>query len=273
MERFLLEHGSTLYSAFLLSSLAIVATWEYLAARRPLHADMRTRWAGNLTLLLVNGGVMWLVYGGVGIAASITAAQYQWGLLHHIAMPAGVNVVVALLLLDLGHFGIHWGLHNVPLLWPIHRLHHTDQDFDFTTSARFHPLEAIVETGANLLVIVLVGAPLLSVTIYLLSYAITTVWVHGNVRMPEGWDHRLRWIVVTPDMHRTHHSQIERETNSNYGGFLSLWDRLLRTYVDEPAGGHEGMSIGLREFNDPRHIRLGWMLRNPFLEAAPQAKV
>jgi len=123
VERFLIEHGSSLYSAFLLSSLAIVAIWEYLAARRPLHADMRTRWAGNLTLLLVNGGVMWLVYGGVGIAASITAAQYQWGLLHHIAMPAGVKVVVALLLLDLGHFGIHWGLHNVPLLWPIHRLH------------------------------------------------------------------------------------------------------------------------------------------------------
>ncbi len=151
-------------------------------------------------------------------------------------------------------------------------MHHTDQDFDFTTGARFHPIEAVVEHGANLLVVVLVGAPPLSVAIYVLSYAITTVWVHGNIRMPTGWDRRMRWIVVTPDMHRVHHSQIQRETDSNYGGFMSLWDRLFGTYVDEPVGGHEGMAIGIREFDDPRHIRLGWMLKNPFLSAVAQAR-
>ena len=272
MERFLLEHASALYSAFVLSSLAIVAIWEHVAARRRLRANMITRWAGNLSLLFANGILMWLAYGGWGIATSMAASQHELGLMHHVALPAWMEVVLALLLLDLGHFAIHWALHNVPVLWRIHRLHHTDQDFDFTTAARFHPLEAIVETGANLLVVVLVGAPPLSVAIYALSYAITTVWVHGNIRMPDGWDVRLRWILVTPDMHRTHHSQRQSETDSNYGGFLSLWDRVFSTYVHEPVGGHEGMVIGIREFEDPRHIRLGWMLRNPFLRGASRMR-
>ena len=265
MEQFLIEQGTTLYSVFLLSSLAIVPVWEHVASRRHLRRPLTTRWTGNLSLFFVNGVLMWLVYGGWGIAASMAAAQYQWGLMHHLPLPNWLEVVVGLLLLDLGHFAVHWALHKVPLLWRIHRLHHTDQDFDFTTATRFHPFEAIVETGDNLLVLILIGAPPLSVAIYVLSYAITTVWVHGNVRMPPGWDRRMRWIMVTPDMHRVHHSQIQRETDSNYGGFLSLWDRLLGTYVDEPVGGHEGMAIGIREFEDPRHIRLDWMLRNPFL--------
>ena len=271
MERFLVEHGTTLYTALVLSSLAIVPVWESVAPRRQLRASMTTRWASNLSLLFANGILMWLVYGGWGIAASMAASQHGFGLMHHIALPVWLEILLALMLLDLGHFAIHWALHNVPVLWRIHRLHHTDQDFDFTTAARFHPLEAIVETGANLLVVVLVGAPPLSVAIYALSYAITTVWVHGNIRMPDGWDARLRWILVTPDMHRTHHSQIPSETNSNYGGFLSLWDRVFGTYVHEPTGGHEGMVIGIREFDDPRHVRLDWMLRNPFLRAASRA--
>ena len=271
MKQFLIEQGSALYGAFLLSSFALVAIWEHVASRRRLRRELPTRWAGNLGLLFVNGGLMWLVYAGWGIAASMAAAQYQWGIMHHVALPGWFEVIVALLLLDLGHFAIHWALHNVPVLWRIHRLHHTDQDFDFTTAARFHPIEAIVEHGANLLVVVLVGAPPLSVAVYVLSYAITTVWVHGNIRMPEGWDRRMRWLVVTPDMHRVHHSQVQRETDSNYGGFLSVWDRLFGTYVHEPAGGHEGMSIGIREFDDPRHIRLEWMLRNPFLHGSESA--
>lgn len=272
MERLLFDHGSTLYSVFLLSSLAIVAFWEHVAARRRLRAELTTRWAGNFSLLFVNGILMWLAYAGWGIAASMAASKYQGGLMHHVTLPGWMEVIVALLLLDLGHFAIHWVLHKVPLLWRVHRVHHTDQDFDFTTGARFHPIEAIVEHGANLLVVVLVGAPPLSVMIYVLSYAITTVWVHGNVRMPRGWDRRMRWIVVTPDMHRVHHSQIQRETDSNYGGFLALWDRLFGTYVDEPAGGHEGMAIGIREFDDPRHIRLVWMLKNPFLSETAQPR-
>lgn len=270
MEHFLIEHGSTLYSVFLLSSIAVVAIREHVAPRRRLRADLTTRWFGNLSLLFINGLLMWLAFAGWGIAASMAASQYQWGLMHHVALPGWFEVIAALLLLDLGHFAIHFALHKVPLLWRIHRLHHTDQDFDFTTGSRFHPLEALVESGANLMVIVLVGAPTLSVVLYVLAYAITTVWVHGNIRMPAGWDRRLRSILVTPDMHRVHHSQIQRETDSNFGGLLSLWDRLFGTYVHEPVGGHEGMVIGIREFDDPRHIRLGWMLRNPFLQPVTQ---
>lgn len=122
--------------------------------------------------------------------------------------------------------------------------------------------------SSSLLITLLIAPPLLAVTLFVLAYVLTTFWVHGNTRMPEGWDRRVRQLIITPDMHRSHHSVIASETNSNYGGLLSIWDRLFGTYVDEPLGGHEGMEIGLREFPGERHLHLGPMLANPFLNGA-----
>lgn len=205
------------------------------------------------------------------MGAAIVASKSDWGLLQQVDLPYWVAFIVALLLLDLGHYGIHWAFHMIPLLWRIHRLHHCDQDFDLTTGSRFHPFEAVLEHGANLLVVVLVGPPALAIIVFVLAHTMTNYWVHGNIRMPAGWDRRIRWLFVTPEMHRTHHSQIEQETNSNYGGLFSFWDRLLRNYVDEPRGGHEGMAIGIKEFADQRHLRLDWMLRHPMLSPDTRA--
>lgn len=267
MEQFLLDHHGVVYSSVFFGTIAVVALWESLAPRRALRASMTTRWTGNFGCLLFGGLLLWSVYAGWGIGASVMAAQYQWGLLHLMDLPYWAEFAIALALLDFGHYAIHWCLHRFEPLWRIHRLHHTDQDFDFTTGWRFHPLEAVLEHGANLLVVLLVGPPVMAVMLFALSYALTTCWVHGNIRMPGNCDSILRRVLVTPDMHRTHHSQIERETNSNYGGLFSLWDRLFGTYVDRPSEGHEGMRIGIREFSDPKHVRFDWMMRNPLLRA------
>lgn len=265
MESFLLANQSAIYACLFLGTLGAVALWEHAAPRRRLTARMETRWAGNFGLLLINSVLFWLIYPGFGIGGAIIAADQDWGLLRRVEMPYWLAFLVSIVLLDLGHFGIHYLFHNVPVLWRMHRLHHSDHDFDVTTGLRFHPTEAVLEHGANLAVIVIVGPPVLAVMLFAFSYLLTTSWVHGNVQMPANWDRRARRVLVTPDMHRTHHSQIEAETNSNYGGLFSWWDRLFGTYVDEPRAGHEGMSIGLPEFRDGRHARLAWMLANPML--------
>lgn len=265
MESFLLAHQSTIYATLFLGTLGAVALWEHLAPRRRLTAPMPTRWAGNFGLVLINSALFWVIYPGFGIGAAIIASEQDWGLLRRIELPYWVAFAASIVLLDVGHFAIHYLFHRVPILWRMHRLHHTDHDFDVTTGFRFHPAEAVLEHGASLAIIVIVGPPVLAVMLFAFSYLLTTSWVHGNVRMPARWDQRLRRLLVTPDMHRTHHSQVDEETNSNYGGLFSCWDRLFGTYVDAPRAGHDDMVIGLREFRDERHIRLGAMLANPLL--------
>ncbi len=182
-------------------------------------------------------------------------------------LPFWLVCVVSVALLDLGHYAIHYAFHRAPLLWRVHRLHHTDTEFDFSTGARFHPLEALPEHSANLVVILLVGPPVPVAILFALAYVMTTFWVHGNIRMPAGWDRTLRHVVITPEMHRTHHSTEAAETNSNYGGLLSCWDLLFGTYVDAPRLGHAQLRIGQDGFRAPRDIELVGMLMNPFLSA------
>ena len=266
MESFLLANQSAVYACLFLGTLGAVAFFEYVSPKRDLKASMRVRWSGNFGLLVINSVLFWMIYPGFGIGAAILASGQGWGLLRLVEMPYWMQFLISIVLLDLGHFGIHYLFHRIPALWRLHRLHHTDHDFDFSTAVRFHPGEAVLEHGANLVIVLIVGPPVLAVVLFFFSYLLTTFWVHGNVRMPAHWDRRMRTTLVTPDMHRTHHSQVAEETNSNCGGLFSCRDRLFGTYVDEPGAGHEGMAIGLPEFRDERHIRLGWMLANPVLK-------
>ena len=216
--------------------------------------------------------LLWMIYPGIGVGSAMLAAEQEWGILRIVELPYWLTFVLAIVLLDLGHYVIHYLFHRVPFLWRMHRLHHSDPDFDFSTGVRFHPFEAVLEYGANLAVVLLVGPPLPAVLVFAFTYVLTTYWVHGNIRMPVGWDRALRRVFVTPDMHRTHHSENVLETNSNYGGMFSLWDRLFGNYVDEPERGHDGMVIGLREFRALRDIEMGGMLMNPLL-GSPVARV
>ena len=267
MESFLLANGASIYAVLFFSTYSVVALWESFAPRRQLRVSMPVRWLGNLSCLLLNGALLALLYSGWGIGAALIVSETNWGLLQVIELPYWVAFVLGFILMDFGHYAIHYLFHRVPLLWRMHRLHHTDQDFDFTTGSRFHPFEAVLEHGANLAFAVLVGAPVAAVLTFTFAYVLTTCWVHGNIRLPASWDRRIRFLFITPDMHRTHHSQIPAETNSNYAGLFSFWDRIFGTYVDQPAGGHTGMAIGLREFSGERHIRLGAMMLNPFYDA------
>ena len=190
-----------------------------------------------------------------------------WGLFNQLALPYWLEVTAAVLLLDLAIYLQHLLMHHLPLLWKLHRVHHADLDIDMTTGARFHPLEIVVSMLIKLLVIFLLGPALLAVLIFETLLNGMAVFNHANVRLPVQLDGVLRRLLVTPDMHRVHHSILRHETDSNFGFNLSIWDRLFKTYVDQPENGHQGMTIGIAEFRDARQVdRLPGMLALPFVK-------
>ena len=198
----------------------------------------------------------------VGLA--LVAAAQGWGLFNLIELPGWIGIVAAVILLDLAIYLQHVLFHAVPALWRLHRMHHADLAFDVTTGLRFHPVEILLSMLIKLAVIAALGAPAIGVLIFEVLLNATSMFNHGNVDMPRPLDRILRWIVVTPDMHRVHHSIIARETNSNFGFNLPWWDRLFGTYRSQPAAGHDAMTIGIEQFRDPRELRLDRMLLQPW---------
>jgi sterol desaturase/sphingolipid hydroxylase (fatty acid hydroxylase superfamily) len=200
--------------------------------------------------------------GAVGFA--MFAEAHGWGLLNSVASAMWLKLLVALLLLDLAIYLQHRLFHYVPVLWRFHRMHHADLDIDVTTGARFHPVEILLSLGIKLLVIVTAGVAPIAVLAFEIALNATSMFNHSNVRIPSSAEPLLRWLVVTPEMHRVHHSIVRRETDSNFGFNFPWWDRLFKTYRAEPEAGHEGMTIGIAQFRDPKELRLSRMLRQPF---------
>lgn len=244
--------------------LLALSLWEALAPRRHLALQRGWRWASNLGLALLNTVVVRVAFtlGVVGVA--LQAHEQGWGLLNNVPLPYPLAVLLALLVLDLAMYAQHVLFHVVPLLWRLHRVHHADLDFDVTTGVRFHTLEIALSLAIKLAVVVALGAPPLAVLVFEIVLNATSLFNHSNIRMPAWLDRVLRLVVVTPDMHRVHHSAIRRETNSNFGFNLPWWDWLFRTYRDQPAAGHERMTIGLDDERDQRRVdRLWGMLLMP----------
>ena len=187
-----------------------------------------------------------------------------WGLFNSIAWSAWLELLLALVVLDLSIYLQHRLFHHVPVLWRLHRMHHADLDVDVTTGARFHPIEILLSLGIKFIVILALGASATSVLIFEILLNATSMFNHSNVRMPDALERVMRWLVVTPDMHRTHHSILRRETDSNFGFNFPWWDRLLRTYRAEPEAGHDKMILGIDRFRDPKELRLDRMLAQPF---------
>ena len=198
----------------------------------------------------------------VGLA--LVAEARGWGLVHALGLPLWAGAPLAVVALDLAIYLQHVLFHAVPALWRLHRVHHADLEIDVTTGARFHPIEILVSMGVKLGVVAALGAPAVAVLIFEVLLNATSMFNHSNVRMPLRLDRVLRWVVVTPDMHRVHHSIAARETNSNFGFNLPWWDRLFGTYRDQPAAGHEAMTIGIEQFRAPAEQRLDRMLTQPF---------
>jgi len=242
---------------------AAMAYWEHRAPRRTLTTSKKTRWISNLSLTIANPVLLHLVMPVLAVDAALIAGQRSWGLLNLSELPFGVRFAAGVVLLDLAIYFQHVMFHAIPLLWRLHMMHHADLDYDLTTGLRFHPLEIILSMIVKLTVIVALGPPAAAVLVFEVLLNGMSTFNHGNIAIPAIWDKWLRRLLVTPDMHRVHHSVIIRETNSNYGFNLSVWDRLFGTYRDQPQKGHTAMTIGLSQFRDEKKLTLPWLLVLP----------
>ena len=246
---------------------AAMAAWELLAPRRVQQIGRSTRWPSNIAIVVLDTALVRLVFPTTAVVVALLAEAKGWGLFYAIGLSAWAAVPLGIILLDLAIYLQHVLFHAVPALWRLHRMHHADLEFDVTTGARFHPIEILLSMGIKLGVIAALGTPAVAVLVFEVLLNATSMFNHSNVRMPAWLDGIIRWIVVTPDMHRVHHSIVARETNSNFGFNLPWWDRLFGTYRGQPAAGHQAMTIGIAQFRDPAEQRLDRMLTQPFREA------
>ncbi|NMT62891.1 sterol desaturase family protein [Marinobacter orientalis] len=250
-----------------------MAVWEVFAARRPQQIGRLTRWPNNLLIVVVDTLAVRLVFPVAAVGTAFMASENGWGLLNLVSLPGWLTVIVSVLLLDAAIYFQHRLFHAVPWLWRLHRMHHADLEFDVTTGLRFHPIEIILSMAIKLAVVLALGAPALAVVIFEVLLNATSMFNHGNARLPLWFDRYLRLFVVTPDMHRVHHSVIVRETDSNFGFNLPWWDRLFGTYRAQPEKGHLGMTIGIEDFRTVQDLRLDRMLIQPFRPAHEKARL
>jgi sterol desaturase/sphingolipid hydroxylase (fatty acid hydroxylase superfamily) len=260
----LLAHDPLIRLSIFGGVFAVMAAWEVLAPRRDIRIRRGMRWPGNIGVIVLDTLLVRLLFPLTAVGLALVAEARGWGLFHAVNLPAWAGVLSAVIALDLAIYLQHVLFHAIPVLWRLHRMHHADLEVDVTTGARFHPIEILLSMGIKLGVVAAFGAPALAVLIFEVLLNATSMFNHSNVRMPSWLDRILRWIVVTPDMHRVHHSVAVRETNSNFGFNLPWWDRLFGTYRDQPAAGHEAMIIGITLFRDPGEQRLDRMLTQPF---------
>ena len=265
LQDLILDSEPMIRLGFFVGVFATVALWEVLAPRRALTLGRAVRWASNLGIVALNTLVVRLLFPAAAVGVAAFCAAQGWGVLNLVDLPLWLAIVLAVVAMDLVIWLQHVMVHAIPLLWRLHRVHHADLDYDVTTGARFHPFEIVLSMMIKFATIVVLGPPVVAVVIFEVLLNASSMFNHGNVRLPAAADRVLRLFVVTPDMHRVHHSVFENETNSNFGFCLPWWDRLFGTYVAQPRDGHVGMVIGLSEFRDPREAdRLAGMLAMPF---------
>ena len=265
MTDFILSHELAIRLSAFFGIFAVMATWEILSPRRKLLISKLQRWLNNLGLVAINTLLIRLIFPAAAVGMASYVTDHGWGLFNTVQLPIWLIVVFSVVLLDMVIYLQHVMVHAVPALWRLHRVHHADPDYDVTTGARFHPLEIILSMLIKFATIAALGPPVIAVIIFEVALNGMSMFNHGNVGLPGWLDRRLRWLLVTPDMHRVHHSVEVDETNSNFGFNLSIWDRLMGTYRDQPRKGHTEMTIGLESIKNPqRTTRLPGMLMIPF---------
>ena len=252
--------------ASFLGMLGLMASWEIFSPRRVLSVTKSVRWINNLGIVTLNTLILRLLFPAAAVGMAIFADTQGWGVLSYLHVPHWLAIIISVIILDAVIYLQHVMVHAVPILWRLHRVHHADLDFDVTTGSRFHPIEIILSMLIKFAAIMVLGPPVLAVLIFEILLNATSMFNHANVKIPAEVDHILRWFIVTPDMHRVHHSVEEDETNSNFGFSFPWWDRLFGTYRDQPRAGHEHMIIGIDTFRDKQHCMwLPGMLALPFL--------
>ena len=265
LNELVLEYEKPLRLGFFLGIFAIMALWEVLAPCRTLRVSKAIRWSNNLGLVVLNTILLRLLFPAAAVGIAALASKQGWGLLNYQPLSFWVSVAISVIALDLVVYLQHVMVHAIPMLWRLHRVHHADPDFDVTTGARFHPAEIILSMLIKFAAIMVIGPPVVAVIIFEILLNGTAMFNHGNISLPPLLDQPLRWLLVTPDMHRVHHSVHDDETNSNFGFNLAWWDRLFGTYRDQPRDGHQNMTIGIHKFNAAADISwLPGMLTLPF---------
>jgi len=266
LSEFITEHEVMIRLSFFFGIFALMALWEIKAPRRALTVSKVMRWVNNLGLVLLNSIILRLLFPAAAVGMAIFVTDNGWGLLNHFEIPFALSVIISVIFMDFIIYFQHVLVHAVPTLWRLHRVHHADPDYDVTTGTRFHPVEIILSMLIKFATIVVLGPPVIAVITFEIMLNGMAMFNHSNVKLPLGLDRLLRFIVVTPDMHRVHHSVEDNETNSNFGFNLSIWDRLFGTYIDQPRAGHMKMTIGIHKYRDPKQVSwLSGMLILPFI--------
>ncbi len=268
MNEWIMQYEKVIRLGCFFGVLGLMASWEIIAPRRPLSASKTVRWLNNLGIVLLNNFLLRWLFPIAAVGLAVLATQEQWGLLNNLDLPIWLSILVSVVLLDGVIYLQHVLFHALPLLWRLHRMHHADVDFDVTTGSRFHPIEIFLSMLIKFAAIIALGPPAVAVLLFEIILNVMAMFNHSNIALPNKIDRLLRWLVVTPDMHRVHHSAISCETNSNFGFNLSLWDKLFGTYRAQPAAGHQAMQIGLNQFREPKYLTLPWLLALPFLGQA-----
>ncbi|WP_027857372.1 sterol desaturase family protein [Marinobacterium jannaschii] len=253
-DSWLLQHEVPLRLSAFFGIFMLMAGWELLRPRRVLRLGKLLRWGNNIALVFLNSALLRLLFPTAAIGMALWVQEQQWGLLNQLDLPLWLGVPLTLLLLDLLIYWQHRLFHRIPLLWRLHRVHHADPDYDVTTGARFHPLEILLSMLIKFAAILLLGPPLVAVLLFEVILNAMAMFNHGNVGLPETLDKWLRRGLVTPDMHRVHHSVRSDEMHFNFGFNLSIWDRLFSSYVAQPNQGHQQMQIGLPELDQPKDV-------------------
>lgn len=268
MPQHILEQEPAIRLAVFLGVLVVMAIWEVADPRRRVEIPRLLRWTNNLALVVLDTLIVRLVFPVVAVGLAVIAQDSGWGLLNQISIPGWLAILVAILVLDLAIYLQHVLFHAVPALWRLHRVHHADLEFDVTTGLRFHPVEILLSMGIKLAAVLALGPPAVAVLIFEVVLNASSLFNHSNIRLPGKVDAVLRLFIVTPDMHRVHHSVHPSETNSNFGFNVPWWDRILGTYLAQPRLGHEKMTIGIEQFRTRRHLWLDRMLIQPLLGKA-----
>ncbi len=260
-----MDNEAVIRLGFFFGVFLVMAAWEVASPRRKLTESKAVRWFSNLGIVFLNTVILRLIFPAAAIGVALTAEQLNWGLLNNLEISPLFSIAADVIFLDFVIYVQHVLFHAIPAFWRLHRMHHTDLDYDVTTGSRFHPIEIILSMLIKMGVIAAIGAPPAAVLIFEVLLNATAMFNHGNVRLPEKLDRIIRMLIVTPDMHRVHHSVEDHEANSNFGFSLSVWDRIFGTYLDQPEKGHLGMTIGIRQFRDKKYLALHMMLAQPFI--------
>ena len=262
---FILNHESSIRLSVFFGGVFVLALWEYFKPKRKLTQNKLKRWLNNIALIISSTVLVKIIVPAAAVGAAYLAEEKGWGFFNYVEMNYWVKFAVTFVLLDLIIYLQHLNFHEIPILWRIHRVHHSDRDCDVTTGIRFHPIEIVISIFIKIIAIIMLGVPVLAVIVFELTLNFMSMLTHSNIYINKNIERVMRWFIVTPDMHRIHHSTLENEANSNFSFNISLWDRLFGTYMALPEGGHQKMNIGLDQFNGNKWQTFFGLLYTPFV--------